>query len=56
MLIGHLTRHHCKAAPTKKHKKFKRLSKSHRQLVQILSGILRIAVCLDKTQNQQVKM
>lgn len=55
LLIGHLTRYHCKAAPTEKHKKFRRLSKSHRQLIQTLSGILRIAVSLDKTKNQQVK-
>ncbi|MEO1298095.1 MAG: hypothetical protein AAFW75_20410 [Cyanobacteria bacterium J06636_16] len=55
LLMGHLARYHCKAAPTLKHKKFKRLSKSHRQLVCILSGILRIAVCLDKTKNQRVE-
>lgn len=54
ILIGHLARYHCKAAPTKKHKKFKRLSKSHRQIVQLLSGMLRIAVGLDKTKNQRV--
>lgn len=54
LLIGHLTRYHCKAAPTKKHKKFRCLSKSHRQLVQTLSGLLRIAVNLDKTKNQRV--
>lgn len=29
LLLGHLTRYHCKAAPTKRHKKFRRLSKSH---------------------------
>ncbi len=55
LLIGHLTRYHCKAAPTKRHKKFKRLSKPQRQIIQILSGILRIAVGLDKTKNQRVK-
>ncbi|NEQ31671.1 MAG: Ppx/GppA family phosphatase [Leptolyngbya sp. SIO4C5] len=54
LLIGHLTRYHCKAAPSKKHKKFKRLSKAHRQVVKTLSGILRIAVSLDKTRNQRV--
>ncbi|MGD1855086.1 MAG: Ppx/GppA phosphatase family protein [Leptolyngbyaceae cyanobacterium] len=54
LLIGHLARYHCKAAPTRKHKKFRRLSKSHRRLVQTLSGMLRIAIGLDKTKNQQV--
>lgn len=54
MLIGHLTRYHRKAPPTKAHKKFKQLSKPHRRLVQILSGILRIAIGLDKTKNQIV--
>ncbi|MGB3614540.1 MAG: HD domain-containing protein, partial [Elainellaceae cyanobacterium] len=53
LLIGHLTRYHCKAAPTKKHKKFRQLSKEHRQMIQVLSGLLRIAVGLDKTKNQR---
>lgn len=53
LLIGHLTRYHCKAAPTKKHKKFRKLSKEHRLMVQVLSGILRIVVGLDKTKNQR---
>ncbi|MGF1514893.1 MAG: Ppx/GppA phosphatase family protein [Elainellaceae cyanobacterium] len=53
LLIGHLARYHCKAAPTKKHKKFRRLPKDHRHRVQILSGMLRIAVALDKTKNQR---
>lgn len=55
LLIANLTRYHCKAAPTKKHKRFRKLSKPHRQLVQTLSGLLRIAVSLDKTKNQRVK-
>ncbi|MGF1458052.1 MAG: Ppx/GppA phosphatase family protein [Leptolyngbyaceae cyanobacterium] len=54
LLIGHLARYHCKAPPTKRHSKFKKLSKAQRQLVQVLSGMLRIAVNLDKTQNQRV--
>lgn len=54
LLIGHLARYHCKAYPTKKHKKFKRLSKVNRQRMQTLSGLLRIAVSLDKTRNQKV--
>ncbi|WP_017302115.1 Ppx/GppA phosphatase family protein [Nodosilinea nodulosa] len=55
LLISTLTRYHCKAAPTKQHKRFRKLSKPHRQIVQILSGLLRIAVGLDKTKNQRVK-
>lgn len=54
LLIGHLARYHCKAAPTKSHKRFRALSKSHRRIIQTLSGLLRIAVSLDKTKNQRV--
>ncbi|MEO0407868.1 MAG: Ppx/GppA phosphatase family protein [Cyanobacteria bacterium P01_A01_bin.135] len=54
LLIRHLARYHCKAPPTKKHKKFRKLSKAHRQRVQVLSGMLRIAVGLDKTKTQRV--
>lgn len=55
LLIGNIARYHRKARPKKKHKKFKRLSKSHRHIVRVLSGILRIAVGLDKTKNQLVQ-
>jgi exopolyphosphatase/guanosine-5'-triphosphate,3'-diphosphate pyrophosphatase len=55
LLIAHLTRYHCKAAPAKRHKQFKELSKPHRRIIQLLSGLLRIAVNLDKTRNQRVK-
>lgn len=55
LLIKHLVRYHCKAKPTKKHKKFRKLDKHHRRTIQLLSGILRIAVALNKTKNQQVK-
>lgn len=55
LLIRHLVRYHCKAKPSKKHKKFKKLSKQHRHLVKMLSGILRIAVALNKTKSQRVK-
>jgi exopolyphosphatase/guanosine-5'-triphosphate,3'-diphosphate pyrophosphatase len=54
LLISHLTRYHCKAAPSKKQKQFRRLTKPQRQIVRVLSGILRIAVSLDKTKNQRV--
>ncbi|WP_414618746.1 Ppx/GppA phosphatase family protein [Calothrix sp. CCY 0018] len=55
LLIGHLVRYHCKAKPTTKHKKFKKLSKCHRRIIKLLSGILRIAVALNKTKNQRVE-
>ncbi|WP_052055696.1 Ppx/GppA phosphatase family protein [Myxosarcina sp. GI1] len=55
LLIRHLTRYHTKAKPSKKHKKFKKLSKHHRHLIKKLSGILRVAVALNKTKNQRVK-
>ena len=55
LLIKYLVRYHCKAKPTKKHKKFKKLSKHHRRIIKLLAGILRIAVALNKTKNQRVK-
>ncbi|MBE9042398.1 Ppx/GppA family phosphatase [Oscillatoriales cyanobacterium LEGE 11467] len=55
LLIGHLARYHCKAKPTKRHKKFKQLSKYHRHLIKRLAGILRISVALNKTKNQRVE-
>ena len=55
LLIRHLVRYHCKSKPTKRHKKFKKLSKHHRQVVRLLAGILRIAVALNKTKNQRVR-
>ncbi|MGB5974204.1 MAG: Ppx/GppA phosphatase family protein [Nodosilinea sp.] len=55
LLLGNLARYHCKAAPTKKHKRFRKLSRPHRRIIQVLSGMLRIAISLDKTRNQRVK-
>ena len=55
LLIGHLVRYHCKAKPTKKHKRFKKLTKQQRRVVRVLSGILRIAVALNRTKNQRVQ-
>lgn len=55
LLIGQVIRYHRKAHPKTKHKKFKRLSDEHRQVVWVLAGLLRIAVGLDRTKNQQVK-
>lgn len=55
LLIGHVIRYHRKAHPTKKHKKFKRLSDQHQQIVRVLAGLLRIAVGLDRTKSQLVE-
>ena len=55
LLIRHLARYHCKAEPSKKHKKFRKLSKRHRHIIKVLAGILRLAVALNKTKNQRVE-
>ena len=55
LLIGHVIRYHRKGHPKTKHKKFKRLSDAHQQMVWVLAGLLRIAVGLDRTQNQLVE-
>lgn len=54
-LVSLLVRYHRRGRPKKKHKRFKRLSKSDRQAVRVLSGLLRIAVGLDRGQSQVVK-
>ncbi len=53
-LLADLTRYHCKAAPSKHHRRFRKRSKADRQRIRILSGILRIAVSLDKARSQRV--
>jgi len=53
-LIANIARYHRRAYPKRKHQNFARLSKSDRQLVRHLSGILRIADGLDRTQTQAV--
>lgn len=55
LLIRNLVRYHCKAKPSKKHKQFKKLSKRDRRIIEMLSGILRIAVALNKTKNRRVE-
>lgn len=55
LLISHVARYHRKAEPKKKHKKYKKLTKSQRKVVKILSAILRVAVSLDRTKNQLIK-
>jgi exopolyphosphatase/guanosine-5'-triphosphate,3'-diphosphate pyrophosphatase len=53
-LIANIARYHRRAYPKKKHQNFARLSKPDRKLVRQLSGILRIADGLDRTQTQAV--
>ncbi|GAB3646070.1 Ppx/GppA phosphatase family protein [Echinicola sediminis] len=55
MLLGHLARYHRKAGPGKRHKKFRKLSRYQRKMIRVLSGILRVAIGLDKTKNQWVE-
>lgn len=55
LLIGHVVRYHRKSHPKKKHKQFRRLSDEQQQIVWLLAGILRIAVGLDRTKDQQIK-
>ena len=55
LLIGHVARYHRRARPKKKHSKFKQLSDRHRRVVQVLAGLLRIAVGLERSQSQLVE-
>lgn len=55
ILLGQIVRYHRKSGPRKSHKKYKKLPKAKRMLVQVLAGILRIAIGLDKTRNQWVE-
>jgi exopolyphosphatase / guanosine-5'-triphosphate,3'-diphosphate pyrophosphatase len=50
-IIANLARYHRKSQPKKKHENYRNLlSKQHRQIVSQLSGILRLAVALDRRQ------
>jgi exopolyphosphatase / guanosine-5'-triphosphate,3'-diphosphate pyrophosphatase len=50
-LIANIARYHRKSPPKKKHENFRNLlSKNHRQIVNQLSAILRLAVALDRRQ------
>lgn len=53
-IIGHVARYHRKAVPKKKHKKFRRLSSRHKEIVRALAAILRVAVNLDRSHSQVV--
>ncbi len=55
LLVRHVARYHRKAAPSKSQKKYRKLSKRQRNIVNVLSGILRIAVGLNTTKNQLVR-
>ena len=54
LLIGQVVRYHRKKHPHKKQKKFKRLTKEQQRVVQLLAGMLRIAISLDTTKSQLV--
>ncbi len=50
-IIANLARYHRKSAPKKKHENYRNLlNKQHRQIVNQLSSILRLAVALDRRQ------
>jgi len=50
-IIANLARYHRKSGPKKKHDNYQNLpSKKHRQIVSQLSGLLRLAVALDRRQ------
>lgn len=50
-LIANLARYHRRSAPKKKHENYRNLpSKNHRQIVNQLSALLRLAVALDRRQ------
>ncbi len=55
VLIGQVIRYHRKAKPKKKHGQFKRLDKEQQRIVWVLAGLLRIAVNLNRTKDQQVE-
>lgn len=55
LLVGHVARYHRKAEPSKKQKKYRKMSKRQRNIVNVLSGILRIAIGLNTTKNQLVR-
>jgi exopolyphosphatase / guanosine-5'-triphosphate,3'-diphosphate pyrophosphatase len=55
-VIANLARYHRKSAPKKKHENYCNLpSKKHRQLVNQLSALLRLAVTLDRRQNGAIQ-
>ncbi len=55
MLMGFVVRFHRKSEPHKRREEIEHLTKTQRKTVEILAAILRIAVGLDRGQNQLVK-
>ena len=55
VLIGHVIRYHRKARPKKKHGQFRQLSEHQQRVVWVLAGLLRIAVNLNRTKDQQIQ-
>ncbi|HEX9621399.1 MAG TPA: Ppx/GppA phosphatase family protein [Polyangiaceae bacterium] len=54
-LLGLIVRYHRGARPKKSHRSFRALGRTERRVVNVLSGILRVAVALDRGYTQQVK-
>ncbi|HVF13665.1 MAG TPA: Ppx/GppA phosphatase family protein [Acidimicrobiales bacterium] len=54
-LIAQVARYHRKSAPKPKHEAFAALTPSDQRVVQVLAGILRIAIALDRTHGHVVE-
>ncbi len=54
-LIALIARYHRKAEPSVKHKKFKALSKKDKEIVRVLSAILRVADALDYSHRRDIR-
>ncbi len=55
MLIGYVASYHRKEIPQKSQTQFGKLTKKDRRIIEVLSGVLRIAVGLDRGHNQLVE-
>lgn len=53
-LLSLIVRFHRKSEPAKRHRRFKKRSKSERRLIRLLAGILRVAIALDRKGSQSV--
>jgi exopolyphosphatase/guanosine-5'-triphosphate,3'-diphosphate pyrophosphatase len=54
-IVAQTVRYHRERSPTRKHKCFRRLARRQQEIVRLLSGMLRIAVALDRGRTQVVK-
>jgi exopolyphosphatase/guanosine-5'-triphosphate,3'-diphosphate pyrophosphatase len=54
-LIALIARYHRKSAPKPSHAEFMRLSAPDQQMVRVLSGLLRIAIGLDRSHDGRVE-